>query len=196
MSSGEFTQNDGAFRNSYGLRRHDLVGQFLLEDAILMDSGFMGKGVCPDNRLVGLNHHAGDLRNQTAGSINVSGDDLRMKTEQILPCAEGHDHLFEGGIPRPFTDSIDCALHLPGAILDGGEGVCNRQAEIIMAVDTESNLLHSLHSLSQGSDQFSKLGGDGVAYRVGDIDGCGPGLDDCIADSNEKFDIRSGRIHG
>ena len=34
------------------LRGHDLIGEFLLEDAILVDARLMGKGIIPDDRFV------------------------------------------------------------------------------------------------------------------------------------------------
>jgi len=43
---------------------HDLVGLTTLEHAILMDAGFMGKGVSPHHRLVWLYRKAGNVGNQ------------------------------------------------------------------------------------------------------------------------------------
>ena len=61
MASREFSQDDRSFRDSHRLRRHDLIGQFFLQDTILMDPGFVGKGIGSHNRLVGLNDHTGNL---------------------------------------------------------------------------------------------------------------------------------------
>ena len=40
--------------NTHRLRRHDLIGQGVLEDTVLMNPCFVGEGVLPDNRLIGL----------------------------------------------------------------------------------------------------------------------------------------------
>ena len=57
---------------------HDFVGSRLLEHAVLMDAGFVGKRIAADDRLVPLHLNAGDRRNQPAdghetfASIRVS----------------------------------------------------------------------------------------------------------------------------
>ena len=48
-----------------GFRRHDFVGLFVLEDAILVDSRLMGKRVIAHHRLVDRNRNSRDLRNQS-----------------------------------------------------------------------------------------------------------------------------------
>jgi hypothetical protein len=55
----------------------------------------MGKGVGSHDGLVGLDDHAGDLRDEPARGEEVLGNDPRMKPEQIVPGPDGHDHLFE-----------------------------------------------------------------------------------------------------
>ena len=54
---------------------HDLVGAALLEHAVLMDAGLVGKGVAADDRLVALHLNARDVRHQTAGRHEPLGDD-------------------------------------------------------------------------------------------------------------------------
>src|SRR5687768_4436203 len=44
--------------NTDGLGRHYLVAKRVAQDAVLMDSGLMGEGVAPDDRLVGLHAKA------------------------------------------------------------------------------------------------------------------------------------------
>ena len=50
---------------AYVLCPHDLVGFTMLEHAILMDAGLMGKGIGTDDRLVGLNRKPGNGGHQT-----------------------------------------------------------------------------------------------------------------------------------
>ena len=111
-------------------------------------------------------------------------------------CPDGHHDLFEGSISCPFTDSIDRALHLSGAVLDGGKRIRNGQAEIIMAVNAQRHLLDSLHPLPEGSNEVSKLGGDGVAHRVRNVDGRCPCLDGPFDHRQRNSNIASGGIHG
>jgi hypothetical protein len=49
-----------------GLGLHDLIGHGIFEHAVLVNAGFVGKGIGADDRLVGLDHDAGDHAYQTA----------------------------------------------------------------------------------------------------------------------------------
>ena len=54
------SQDKGALAQANGLGCHDLIGRLVLQEAILMDAGFMGKGISPHNGLVGLDPDASD----------------------------------------------------------------------------------------------------------------------------------------
>ncbi len=46
---------------------------------------------------------------------------------------EGHDDFFEGGVAGAFADAVDGAFDLTGAALDGGEGIGDGEAEVVVA---------------------------------------------------------------
>ena len=48
------------------LRRHDLVGQRVLDHAVLVDARLVGEGVAADDRLVGLDGEPGQVADQAA----------------------------------------------------------------------------------------------------------------------------------
>src|SRR5579863_6536165 len=61
-----FAEHEFGIRHSDRLRSHDFVGQRILEHAVLMNAGFMGKGVAADNCLVGLDRDSCDLTERLA----------------------------------------------------------------------------------------------------------------------------------
>ena len=55
------SENDFAFRHADGSRRHDFISNGVLQHPVLMDAGFVRERIVSDDRLVGLNRHAGDF---------------------------------------------------------------------------------------------------------------------------------------
>ena len=60
-------------RNADRLRLDDLVGQAVLEDAVLVDSGLVREGVAAHDRLIGLREAAGQVAQQLAGPVDLPG---------------------------------------------------------------------------------------------------------------------------
>ena len=60
-------QHQRARRHADGLRRNNLVGQRILDDAILMDARFMSEGVRAHDGLVRRYLRTGDFGEQAAG---------------------------------------------------------------------------------------------------------------------------------
>ena len=54
-------QNKPGLRHSHRPRLYDFIGTFLLQETILMDTGFVGKGVGPDNGLIRLDSYSCNL---------------------------------------------------------------------------------------------------------------------------------------
>ena len=89
---------------------------------MLVDAGFVGERVVPDDGLVALHDHTGHVRDEAAAAIDLRAVDIRLITaERILAHLEGHDDFFERRIARAFADAVDRALDLTRAILDRSE---------------------------------------------------------------------------
>ena len=58
-----------------------------------------------------------------------------------LVAADGEDggELFEGGVAGAFADAVDGALDLADAGFDGGDGVGDGEAEVVVAVGGEDD---------------------------------------------------------
>jgi len=175
-ASGVLAQNDMAVADPDGLGRHDLVGDFLLDQAVLMDAGFVRERVGADNGLVRLHGNAGNLRQQARGFINLVCFDVGVQAKPVFARGQRHDDFFHRRVSGPFPDAVDRALHLPGARADGGERVGHRQPQIVVAMDGDDRIAHVFHTIEQEGDEAPELFGNSVADRVGNIDGDGAGV--------------------
>ena len=119
---------------------HDLIGDLLLDQAVLVDARLVGEGVGPDDRLVRLDRDARDLRQEPRGLVDVLGLDPRMEAEEVLPGLDGHDDLLHRAIPGPLADPVDRALHLARPVLHGGQGIGGGEPQIVVAVDRNDRL--------------------------------------------------------
>jgi hypothetical protein len=122
-----------------GFGLHDFIGHGVFQHAVLVNAGFVGKGIGAHDGFVGLHHDAGDHADQAAGGIDVLGVDAGFERHEILAGVQGHDHLFHGGIAGPFADAVDGHFGLPGAGLMAA-WCWPWPAQVVVAVDAENGL--------------------------------------------------------
>jgi len=194
-ATGMLAQNDMAVADPDGLGRHNLVGDFLLDQAVLMDAGFVRERVGADDGLVRLHGYAGNLRQQARGFINLICFDLGGKAEHIFSRGQRHDDFFHRRVSGPFPDAVDRALHLPGARADGGERIGHRQPQIVVAVDGDDRIAHVFHTIEQKGDEAAELFGNGVADRVGNIDGDGARVNHGGNHLSQIIPVRARGVH-
>ena len=118
-----FAQHQGALVETNRRRIHDLIGALIFQHPILMDAGFMGKGIGADNRFVGLDHNASIAAHHVTGPMNFGGDNVGLQVKDRLARIERHHRLFQARVAGPFADAIDGHFHLPGAGFDTGQRV-------------------------------------------------------------------------
>ena len=99
---------------------HDGVGGGVLEDAVLVDAGFVGEGVGADDGLVALDGDAGELADEAAGGIELAGLDAGADAVEVAADTQGHDELLQGAVARAFAEAVDGAFDAAGAAFDGG----------------------------------------------------------------------------
>ena len=178
------------------LRPHDLVRELLLEHPVLMDACLVREGVLADHRLVRLDVHAGDGREQARRLEDLLRPHLGVGLEEVPPRLEGHHDLFEGGVAGPFPDAVDGALDLPRSRPNGRQRVGHRLAEIVVAVHGQNGLGAVLHLLPDLHDPEEPLLGDGVADGIGDVDGARAGVDDRLQHLAHVVEVRPRGILG
>jgi len=81
-----------------------------------------------------------------------AGVDAGRQLVEVLPRAEGHDHLFERCVSGPLADAVDRALDLSGATPGGGERVRHGETEVVMAVDADDDVVDPADGLPEVPD--------------------------------------------
>ena len=105
----------------------------ILQHTILMDTAGMGKGIAPDNGLVGLYRHIHQRGHHTRDRINLRSIDVCIDFK-VLMAFENHRNLFQRGVTSPFTDAVDGHFHLTGTRHHTTEGVGCCQSKVIMTM--------------------------------------------------------------
>src|SRR5262249_23836083 len=90
MPAAMLAQYELAFGHADRLRIDDLVGGFLLEVSVLMDTGFVRERVAADDGLIGLRSKGDDGAEHLAGGIEVLGMDAGLERELVVASLERH----------------------------------------------------------------------------------------------------------
>ena len=98
-----------------------IVRESVLKHPVLVDSRLVRKGVPPDDRLVRLGEHAGEIREELARPVDLPRFDVAMESEGGLANLTRHHDLLECRVPRAFSDAVHGALHLPSTGLYRGQ---------------------------------------------------------------------------
>ena len=96
---------------------HDLIGQEILQHAVLVDAGFVGKSVGANDGFIRLDDDAGVVTDQLAGPADLRSVDACGKVVNVRAGAQRHHHLFEGGIAgvcSPMPLMVTSACRAPG----------------------------------------------------------------------------------
>src|SRR5262249_43299693 len=102
-----------------------------------------------------------------------------------------HDDFFQRGISRALSDAIDGALDLTRAVMNSGQGVRDRETEVVVAVHTQCDSIDARNPALNVAYQPAILIGHAVAYGVRNIDDRRAGLDDSIEYLAEVIDVRT-----
>ena len=149
--------------------------------------------LAPTIGLVGLHADARQLREQPRRGGELRRVDDGVEPEDLPAGAQQHDDLFERCVAGTLADAVDGALDLAGTGDEGGERVRHGQAEVVVAVDRQGDLVHALDG-AQRLDQRRHLVGDDVADGVGDRDGRRSGPQPLADDVGQELSVGSGRV--
>ncbi|CNU14684.1 Uncharacterised protein [Salmonella enterica subsp. enterica serovar Bovismorbificans] len=98
-----------------GLWRHDFIVFAVLEDAILVDAGRVGKSAAADNRFVGRDRHVTDLADGLAGAPDFVVIDVGVYVHDVFAHFNRHDHFFQCAVTGTFSDTVHRAFNLTRA---------------------------------------------------------------------------------
>ena len=197
MSARVFSQDESIAVQAYCLGLHDLIGQLVFQHAVLVNTGLVGKGIITDHRLIDGDGNAGNLRQELTGGVNLFGHDLGADMgEHVLARSERHDHFFHGRIPGAFAYAVNRTFHLAGAVLNGRQGIGYGQTQIVMAVRTPGHISAAGNRFPQILKQSPELMGNGIAGRIRDVNGHGPGSNDLPENLDQKVAVGAGGVFG
>src|SRR3970040_2314371 len=116
------------------LGAHDFICLAFFDDTVLMNAGFMRKGVSPHDRFIGLYRKTGDIRDEARCRNDLGRIEACIARKDILARTHRHDNLLKRGVTRTLAESIDRTFNLSGAMQYGGKAVVDGQSKVVMAV--------------------------------------------------------------
>jgi hypothetical protein len=196
MPPAVLAEDEGVVREPDVLGLHDLVGEPVLDDAVLMDPGLVGEGVLTDDGLVALHHEPSHLREEPARGIDAPGVDAGLEVEEVGAGPERHHHFLERAVPRALADPVDGALDLTRAGTEGREAVGNGEPEVVVAVHAHHRSIDVGDVHFQIANSLRELFGNGVAHGVGDVHRGRSGVDRPFHHFGEEVELGPGRVFG
>eukprot|EP00913_Durusdinium_trenchii_P035355 g33085.t1 len=172
------------------------IGVGVLQQAILMNAGFAGENVAAADRLHGRHRDAGEIGDQFAQRGELGGVDLRGAAVLIFVQRQRHGDFFERGVPRPFADSVNGALHDIRPFGDAGEGVRDREPQIVVKVNRQQCLIDVGDVVLNVTDEVACFFRRQHADRIGKADRRRPGVDCFRVAAAEVFAFGAAGIFG
>src|SRR6204780_5216661 len=170
IAAGMFSQDQAARRNSHLFRNDNFVGQRIFQDAVLVNSGFMGEGISTDDRFIRRDANASDRAEHPAGGINFLERDIGGGGVMSLPHVQRHDNFFQRRISGALADAVDGAFDLAGAGGYRGQRIGDREAKIVVAMRAQHYLRMARQCAARGSENLAIFLGRGVADGVREVD--------------------------
>src|SRR3981081_4304067 len=110
----------------------NFVREGILEDAVLMDSCFVGESVRSYDGFIRCYRDTGDLRQKLAGGIQFIQMDIRVNAEASLTNVQQDGDFLKRSIARAFADAIDRQFELTRTSANRGQGIRYAQAQIVV----------------------------------------------------------------
>ncbi len=115
----------------------------MFEHAVLVDAGFVGESIRPDDGFVRLYRDAGVVRDHAADAGDLSGVDAGLQVEDRPAGVQRHHHFFQRGVSSALADAIDGHFDLarPGA--DACQRVGSRQTQVVVAMHRNTGFFYA-----------------------------------------------------
>ena len=155
----------------------------------------MRERIAPDDRLVGLHDVAGQARHEARRACELPRGDGRVQARDVTARGQQHHDLLERRVARALADAVDRALDLPRPRERARVGVGDRQAEVVVAVRRDDDVLQARDQAVQAGEVGHVLVGCRVADRVGDVDRRRPLLDRGGTDLGRVLELRARGVH-
>ena len=157
--------------------------------------GLVRERVAPDDRLVGLHDVARQARDEARRARELARRDRRVQARHVAARGEQHHDLLERRVARALADAVDRALDLARARERARVGVGDREAEVVVAVRRDDDVLELRDQPVQAREVGHVLLGRRVADGVGDVDRRRALLDRHGADLGRVLEVGAGGVH-
>ena len=137
-----------------------------------VDSPLMGKRRIPDVGLPLIRQQVRNFRNEIGDVPELPYPIVSQHFRLHLQLKVGQ-HGTEIDVPASLSDPVDGPLHLPGALLNGHQGIRHRHFRVIMRMNAQGHATHLLHLRPNGLD-FPR---HGAAVGVTENNPFGPAVD-------------------
>src|SRR5262245_2075276 len=175
---------------------HDLVGDAVLQHSVLVNSGFVRERVLAHDGLVGLHHHAGDVRERLARTEKLLGRHAVFVGHQVFAHAQRHYYLFERRVAGALAYAVDGAFDLARSGGDGGQRVGHGQPQVVVAVHADRRAIDVGHARFKRLNDVRVFGRYRVADGVRDVDDGSPFVYHRGDDLAEIIQIAARRVFG
>src|SRR6202521_2214364 len=196
VAPGVLSEDQRARRHADCLGRNNLVGQRVLDDSVLVNSGFVRERVRAHNRFVRRHLCSRDLGEHAARGEKLLEPNARRNPEAVLAYRQRHDYFFQGSVSRAFADSVDRALDLPHARANRRQRVRHRHAQVVVAMRAERNALRIPQVFTDSGEHRSVLFRHRISHRVRQIQDRCARIHRHTAYLAQKIDIGSPGILG
>ena len=89
---------------------------------MLVNAGLVRERIVADDGFVTLHDHAGEMRDETAGRVDLTRVDTgRQTAENLGSHLQRHHDFFERSVAGAFAEAVDCAFDLACPGLDSGQ---------------------------------------------------------------------------
>src|SRR5207248_11715391 len=105
-----------------------------------MNTSLVRERIASHDSFVGLHAKADDLRKQLAGRVNLARVDTGLEWQGIGAYVHRHYAFFQRRIARSLADPVYGALNLSRAGGNGRQAVRDRQAKVIVTMNTDQDV--------------------------------------------------------
>ena len=189
-----FAEDQRVSLDADAFRAHDLIGQGVVQHAVLMDAGLVGESVVADDRFVGRRRESGQVLHDAGGPVNLAGVQADLHAEVLAAGGQRHGDFLQCGVAGAFAETVDRAFHLVGAGHDGGDGIGGGHAEVVVAVDADDRFFDIGRMFADIADQAGEFIRHGIADGIGNIDDCRSLPDGHAEDLRQKGPVAAGSV--
>ena len=191
---GVLAQHQAGTGDPHFFGADDLVGESVLQHAVLVDSRLVGERVPPHDRLVWLGEHADHVRQELAGPEQLLRIHAAVEPHRVRPNAPRDHDLLERGVAGPLPDAVDRAFDLAGPGFDRCERVGDGEPQVVVAMRAEHDALRARHPLLHGPEHRPVFDRERIADGVREIDRGGALLDRRLHHPAQELEVRPGGV--